>query len=186
VTYGYGGRTAAEISGTQWQGAGLVGYQIVRDAVTYAVYAGVDTQSITLTPSDPTNAARGQDTGAKFIAEMDTDKAKSFYAEFYGSYSTAFDTYFVRGRLGDKYGAGAKESQMAFGPEVSFLGDKSYDAQRLGLFIMLPLKLDRNTNIDVIAAGGYQWVSGNGTAGTDPSIAGGKGGYATLSFSLPF
>jgi len=161
----------------------LIGYQLVRNAVTYAAYAGVDLQSIKLTPGDPANPVRGQGVGAKFIVEIETDEEKTYYADLAGEYSTAFDTYWAR--AGAKFGSSAPATQIAIGPEGTVIGDQSLNAQRLGAFLLVPLQLDRYLKVEVIAAGGYQWVQGR-IPGSAPSTAGESGGYATISFSVPF
>jgi hypothetical protein len=128
---------------------------------------------------------RGHDTGAKFIGEIETQDEKPFYLDISGDYSTAFDTYFARVRAGAKFGGGLPENQVAIGPEVSFTGDKSFDAQRAGGFILIPMQFTKNTNVKFIAAAGYQWVQET-ASGSGASRAGEPGAYATFSFAVPF
>lgn len=176
---------ATNIDGTEWQGAALAGYQIVRNGISYAAYSGIDFQSIKLTPPDAINPVRGHATGAKFIGEIETQDGKPFYLDISGDYSTAFDTYFARVRLGPKFGPGQPERQIAVGPEGSFLGDKTFDAQRAGGFILVPFNLEKHIRVEFIAAAGYQWVQGQGS-GSGASQAGQPGAYATFSFAVPF
>src|SRR5208337_612925 len=171
------------IDATQWEGSALVGYQIVRDAISYAAYAGVDYQSFSLTPPDLSDPARGDRAGAKFVVDIETDREKSFYANLLGDYSTAFDTYFVRGRLGWKPGTGEVSNRIAVGPEVSAFGNLAFNAQRAGAFVYLPVQYDKHALGYLIAAAGYQWVQGvGGEAATPPATGGAEGAYATLSF----
>ncbi len=175
------------IDATQWEGSALVGYQIVRDSVTYAGYAGVDYQSFSLSPLDLGDPVRGDRVGAKFVVDIETEREKSFYASLSGSYSTAFDTYFVRGRLGGKPGAGEVSNRIAIGPEFSAFGNEAFNAQRAGAFVYVPVQYDKHALGYLIAAAGYQWVQGVGSeAASPPATGGAEGVYATLSFSVSF
>jgi hypothetical protein len=173
------------ISGTEWQGAAFMGYQLIRNEATYTGYAGIDYQSIRLSPFDLDNPLRGQRAGLKLMGEIETEKEKNYYFDINAEYSTAFHTYFARARVGDKYGAGPAASKVAIGPEGAILGDQTAGAQRLGLFIRLPIELEKIGSFDLIAASGYQWVTSTGSAQT-ANPAGGKGNYATISFAIAF
>lgn len=177
------------IDGVQWEGSALVGYQIVRDKVSYSAFVGVDYQSFTLTPPDTGNPVRGDRAGVIFAAEAETDEEKSFYGDLRGSYSTAFNTYFVRGRVGWKLGGGEVSNRIAVGPEVSASGNNDFNSQGVGAFVYLPVKYDKHAIGYLIAAAGYQWVEGAGAfAGTSgvPATRGEEGAYATLSFNVSF
>ncbi len=182
-TYSGLGRTQT-IDGTEWQGAAFVGYQIIRNAINYSGYVGVDVPSISLSPNDPTNPVRGTQVGFKFKGEIETDLEKSWYLDIAGDYSTAFQTYDSRIRPGWKFGQVKTEYQTVIGPEASFLGDETFDAQRLGVFVLIPIAINKDTTAQFIVAGGYQWVSNRG--GAQASTAGDAGAYATMSFELPF
>ncbi len=173
-----------KIDGTEWQGGAFLGYQVIRADINYSAFAGLDYQSVSLSPFDPTNPVHGERAGFKVIGDIETEKEKPFYANLVAEYSTAFDTYFARARAGLKFGPGVPEKQVAIGPEGVFLGDQSYDAQRAGLFVLIPLDLKPLGSMEMIVSGGYQWVSGNGS--TAASMAGGAGGYGTISFAMPF
>jgi len=175
----------AKIDGTEWQGAALVGYQVIRDDINYSAYVGVEDLSINLSPKDFNNPARGNQAGVGVVVEVETEQEKRFYGDVYGEYTSAFETYYVRVRTGAKFGPGLPASQVAIGPEGSLLGDRSFIAERLGGFVLVPVPLKSLGRVEVIAAGGYQWVSNTGDA-VSGSLAGGTGGYATVSFSLPF
>ena len=140
--------------------------------------------TISLSPFDPNNPVHGERAGFKVIGEIETESEKPFFGSLEAAYSTAFNTYFVRARAGAKFGGGLPDSRVAIGPEATFLGDQTYDAQRAGLFILAPLALPLFGRVEIIAAGGYQWVSTNDNSSA--SMAGGKGGYATISFASPF
>ena len=183
--YSAGLDRAQNINGTEWQGAAFVGYQIVRNAITYSGFMGVDVPSVTLSPNDPTNPVRGTEVGFKVKTEIETDLEKTWYLDITADYSTAFQTYDSRIRPGWKFGSGKTEYQTVIGPEASFLGDQTFDAQRLGAFVLFPIKINEDTTAQFIIAAGYQWVEDRGT-GTQASTAGETGAYGTASFELPF
>jgi hypothetical protein len=179
------------IVGTEWEGAAYVGYQIIRDKINYSGYVGVDVPNVNLSPNDPTNPVRGTQVGFKVKGEIETELEKTWYLDIAADYSTAFQTYDSRIRPGWKFGPGKTEYQTVIGPEGGFLGDKTFDAQRLGLFVLIPIAINEDITAQFIVAGGYQWVSDKGsnasTAGdAGPSTAGDSGAYATMSFELPF
>ncbi len=176
----------AKIDGTEWQGAALVGYQVIRDDINYSAYVGVEDLSVNLSPKDFNNPVRGNQAGVGVVVEVETEQEKRFYGDVVGEYTSAFETYFVRARAGAKFRAGLPASQVAIGPEGSFLGDRSFSAERLGGFVLVPVALKSIGRVEVIAAGGYQWVSNTSEDAVSGSLAGGTGGYATVSFSLPF
>jgi hypothetical protein len=175
---------AAHIDAKEAQGGAYAGYQIVRGGMTYGAYAGVDVKSIRLSPEDSDNPVKGRKIGFKTILDAESENDRPYYANVAGEYSTAFNTYWVRMRAGLKSGRGAPKTSTAFGPEASFAGDTEFDARRAGAFVLVPLNLKSLGRMEVIAAGGYQWVTNNDNF--TASTAGGKGGYATLSFSIPF
>jgi hypothetical protein len=179
------------INGTEWQGAAFVGYQIVRNAITYSGYMGVDVPSVTLSPNDPTNPVRGTEVGFKVKGEMETDLEKTWYLDITADYSTAFQTYDSRIRPGWKFGSGKPEYQIVIGPEAGFLGDRTFDAQRLGAFVLVPIKVNEDITAQFIIAAGYQWVEDRGSGAQNagdsgPSTAGEAGAYGTASFEIPF
>jgi len=183
--YSAGENRNQTIDGNQWEGSAYVGYQIVRDDITYSGYVGVDVPSISLSPNDPENPVRGTQVGFKVKGEIETDLEKSWYLDIDADYSTAFQSYGSRLRPGWKFGSGKTEYQTVIGPEATFLGDQTFDAQRLGLFVLFPIKVNEDITAQFIVACGYQWVENRGT-GTQASTAGEAGTYATMSFELPF
>lgn len=179
---------ARRIEGTEWQGAALAGYQFVRGSITYSGYVGIDFQSIHLSPNDITNPIRGEEVGAKFAGEIESEKDGPLYFDLTGEYSTAFGTYFVRGRAGYDFKLGHDNTQFAFGPEITFLGDSAVDARRLGAFVVVPINLSSGRSVAVLAGGGFQWVSNNANsaAGQTSGTVGGEGPYFTTSFAIAF
>ena len=84
------------------------------------------------------------------------------------SYSTANETYFVRGRLGISLGA------LHAGPEVAFLGDTEYDAFKAGVFLG-GIQLGQSASLGFNA--GYTDADGNSSR---------DGGYLGASMSFKF
>jgi hypothetical protein len=176
-------------TGRAGQGGALLGYHMIRDAIDWAVYAGGEYQSITLKTDDANVRARGNRGGAKVAGEVETENEKWFYGDLYGEYSTAFDTYWLRGRAGAKFGSGPMELRYAIGPEFTLYGDKDSDYQRAGGFVLIPIHMRRDHIVNLVAAGGFQWVSDKVEfcrANHDGGRRGEEGGYANISVNVPF
>ena len=111
----------------------MVGYQWVRQQFDLALYAGIDRINHNLSPFDPDNPARGSEIGFKVGIDLESHRhiGLPYYYALEGTYSTAFDTYFLLGRLGMNRGG------TIFGVEGWLLGDESGDAQRLGAFLIV-------------------------------------------------
>ncbi len=71
------------------------------------------------------------------------------------SYSSTYETYFVRGRLG--FGIG----NLHAGPEVVLLGNEEYDAIKTGLFLG-GISLGSSTTMSINA--GYSDTDGNSSS----------------------
>jgi hypothetical protein len=177
--YDYNFGTA--VDGTQRQADLMVGYQWVRQQFDLALYAGVDFIDHNLSPFDADNPAQGRETGFKVGIDLESHKHTGlpYYYALEGTYSTAFDTYFLLGRLG------ANRNGTVFGVEGWLLGDESGDAQRLGAF----LSFDRQLRADLLAeftfSAGYQFTDDelNLLCG---SFFGEEGAYATMNVSFFF
>ena len=166
------------IDGEVWAGDVMLGYQWVRGDFTTGIYLGVEHQDHDLSPDDRTNSVRGSETGFKVALDVEKEVSaySPYFAEIYGSYSTAFDTYFVEGRLGLPF------NRLIVGPEVVFYGDQSGDAQRVGAFLKtdLPPLLFRDTESDVMLSAGYQFTDDSS------SSVGSEGVYVSLRFTTVF
>jgi hypothetical protein len=153
----------------------MVGYQFIRPGIRSAIYIGGEYQNHDLTPDDPANRVRGDEFGFKVAAEIETAATSQLYASLLGSYSTAFDTYWARGRLGWNFG------RFIVGPEGGVSGNEGYDAQRVGGFVKFPVALGTR-NFDVSVAAGHQFLSNDSTS----SSGGGEGVYVSAGFSTSF
>ncbi len=169
--------------GRQWQADLALGYMFSRNKIGYEIYAGVDYQNVKLSPDDPTAEVRGTEWGFKVGAGIETEKELPYYFSLEGQYSTAFDSYWARARVG------LHRDRFTFGPEAIVLGDDDFDAQRLGGFVRFDVPvLPSRAPWEVTLSAGHQFVSGNnnnnnnGTGG----IGGGEGTYGTINVSVTF
>jgi len=107
-----------------------VGYEFTVDKKHHAsLHVGPDYQRIDSDPVDVKNKSRGSTYGVRFGAEALTDPEAMFGLELDASVSTANRTYYGRGRVGYKI------NMIHVGPEINFLGSKSYREQRYGAFL---------------------------------------------------
>lgn len=143
-----------EVDGDHINLEGMLGYQMFMDMFRVSVYAGVNVQDHDLSPNDPTNSVEGTEVGFQATGEIETLATSPFYAGFAGTYSTANDTYWTRGRLGWQF------EQFVIGPEGSLAGNDEYDAARIGGFIAMQIG-----SFAVSASVGYADV--DGTQGDD-------------------
>lgn len=105
-----------------------IGYQWVNPGNRISLYGGVDHQNHDLSPNDTRNSTRGSTTGAAVQGEIET-LGQPWYGGLIGKYSTANDTYWVRGRAGYKFGS------VTVGPEAIGAGNNEYSEIRYGLFL---------------------------------------------------
>jgi hypothetical protein len=172
--------TVGRVDGDVWQGDIMVGYQWVRQHFDLALYAGVDFINHDLSQPDVNNPVRGGETGFKVAIDLESHRHTGlpYYYALEGAYSTAFDTYFLLGRLG------INSNRHIVGVEGWLLGDETGDAQRLGAF----LTFDRQLRPDLLAeftfSGGYQFVDDDGRL--CGSFFGSEGAYATMNVSFFF
>jgi Cellulose biosynthesis protein BcsS len=164
----------------------LVGYQgsIGDDAAYWNVMIGVGIEDNELDPGDPSNPVRGSEVGFKVAGELEADDERKFYYHLEADYTTAYDTYWSRARVGYRFG------RVILGPEGTFFGDETYNSQRIGGYLRVPLRMFWNFEPVAIVAGGYECVqeedagpSGTGFGGIGGS---GDGGYGTASLQFDF
>jgi hypothetical protein len=165
-----------------WQGDVMVGYAWIRDRVEFALYAGVDVIDHDISPDDSSNPVRGTETGFKtagYLVSRTTELNLPHYFLLDGSYSTAFDTYYLLGRLG------LHRSGAIFGVEGWLLGDEDWEAQRLGGFVQFERQLRPDLLMDMTLSAGYQFSDENDIC-TCGRSASSEGAYATVNFSFYF
>jgi len=162
------------VDGDGVQLSAMLGYMFVGQAATLALYAGVDHQNYDLTPNDPSNRVSGSETGVRIGGDLRTT-GNYHYASLEGYYSTAFESYWARARVG------AKVDRFTFGPEGVMLGSEGYDARRLGGFVMTKLNLSPNVSSELTFNAGYQFVDQG-----QFSSNGGEGAYGGMNLSFSF
>jgi hypothetical protein len=169
------------VDGTSRQADLMIGYQWVRQQHSLALYAGVDFIDQDLSPDDPFNPARGRETGFKVGIDLESHRYSGlpYYYAVEGTYSTAFDTYFLMGRLG------ANRNGTVFGVEGWLLGDESGDAQRLGGFVGFGRELRSDLFAEMTFSAGYQFTDDE-FAALCGSFFGGDGAYAMMNVSFFF
>lgn len=148
----------------------MIGYQLLRPGFRISGYVGGEYQDHRLTPFDPTNRVVGGETGLKVAGDITLGHNQPLFLILAGSYSTAFDTYWSRLRIGYKVG------QVTFGPEALRTGNEGYDAWRVGGFAQV--KLDNRFEVTVSA--------GQHTNDKGGTFASKDGAYASINLGLSF
>lgn len=175
-----------EVEGESTQVNGSIGYQISQDRFGATIAFGADYQNIDLSPDDPAATTKGSETG--FIVSGDLyvlmpfmpggDSERGIKLDLGGSYSTAFDSYWSRLRLG--YNTG----KVSMGPEVVAMGGEDYEAQRVGGYVTYSFDFLPGMGSEISFSVGHQFVPGQG--GGSANRSGGEGLYATMSSSVSF
>lgn len=166
----------------------LIGYYgALGQAAYWNLMIGVGLEHNELDPNDRSNPIRGSEVGFKVAGEIESDdELRKFYYHLEGDYTTAYETYWSRVRLG--YGQG----RMKFGPEGTFFGDETFNSQRVGGFLRFPVRLSQRFNPVIIFAGGYEFVDSDDTGSVGFGAAGASsdgsdnGGYGTASLEFAF
>ena len=175
----YGSRVDYESGsedGRGWQGDVMLGYKFTRGPIWGSIFVGADYQNFD-NSSPATSEVQGTEWGLKVAGDLSTAYGSPIYANLSGSYSTAFDTYWVRLR------AGVHRDNHTFGPEAIMMGNDSFEAQRFGGFItMHNLNPLRMRPFDLTFSGGYQFNSDD----SGPGTGGSEGAYGAIGFSFVF
>jgi hypothetical protein len=145
----------------------MVGYQKVMESYAMRGYFGLDYEDHNLSPDNMVDSNRGADTGAKVQGEFETDFASPNYVSLIASYGTAKDRYWARLRGGHDF------SGFVIGPEAILTGDKEFDEQRIGAFVLVRKILPAMLSVSA----GYS-DSGNARGGSSP--------YLTFEISRAF
>jgi hypothetical protein len=140
-------RTATLSQGVDYQvGEAMLGYQIFSGPTRLTLYAGGNVEHHD--NPDPLATVAGTEFGFKAQGELFSSFAPNWYALLLANYSTAFQSYFVLGKLGYKV-----TNIVSVGPEAAALGNDRYDAVRAGGFV----GIDITPTTMVILSGGYSW-----------------------------
>jgi len=190
--YSYFSSDLGKVNGKEWQGDVMLGYQLVRTTFSAGLYVGVDFRDDHLSPRDLSNSVRGYETGFKIDGDFETETELPYYFGVDAYYSTAFQTYLARGRVGLKVieELDANFKQIFIGAEGYALGNEESDAQRAGGFLKFEISNLLVRTASITLSGGYQFVSGsgnnNGATSTSTSTVGGEGGYGMVEFKYLF
>jgi hypothetical protein len=165
--------------GDGWQADAMIGYKVSRGRFWAAGYIGVDYQDYDLTPDDRSSQARGSEVGFKVAADMATLRTEGpLYIGLNGEYSTAFESYWTRARVGYNV------PRVTFGPEFIAMGNVDFDAQRVGGFVTFDVNLTPKVPLEITLSGGHQFVSDDDSSGTAAAVGGrggGEGAYGAVT-----
>src|SRR5262245_59539074 len=183
VLRAYGSRVDYDLdpgNGVGWQGDLMLGYKFARSGLWGSVFAGADYQNHRLSPDNPDENVRGTEIGIKVGADLSTPHGSQFYAALSANYSTAFDAFWARVRLGQY------RDNITLGPEGIVMGNEGFDARRLGGFLTWHnLRILALPPFDLTVSAGHQFVDGNTSTAVGGS-GGGEGTYGAVSFSVVF
>lgn len=169
-TYDY--RAAVgEVDGRLSQVDVMLGYHFLTPYGRALAYVGVEHQDHRLSPFDPTNPVFGGETGLKVAADITPYVGHEWYVNLMASYSTAFDSYWARLRVGHNFG------NVTIGPEGQTGGNEVYEEYRIGLF--MDFRFDEPWVRATISAG-HHFSDRQGIFG------GRDGGYAALNIGVGF
>lgn len=127
-TYSYPGQGVGQrVTGYQQEAALSAGYEWIWRDAALAGFVGFNVRSNQLSILDPGNPVVGTGVGAKFAANFYARPTENTMVSAYGSYSTQFNAYYSRFRVGYMVADG-----VYVGPEAMFLGDNFFNQYRIG------------------------------------------------------
>jgi hypothetical protein len=163
-------RTTTLKQGVDYQvGEFMLGYQWFMGQTRVSVYGGANVEHHD--NPDPNARVKGTKWGGKVQAEMFSNINPTWYSLLLGNYSTAFDSYFVLGKLGYRI-----NPAVSIGPEAAALGNERFDAARAGGFVAFEI----TSSASIIVSGGYSWDERRN------SLNDNSGGYGTVHARLMF
>jgi hypothetical protein len=121
---------AIEFDGEEYFGSALVGYQFHPGGrLIVKLFAGIESDSQSISPHDPNNSVQGSALGLRLQAETWTNLSERYFLSADASYGTAFQEYWALARLGLRLG-----ERVSLGLEGGVLGNEEYNAGRGGGF----------------------------------------------------
>ncbi|WP_019906624.1 cellulose biosynthesis protein BcsS [Methylobacterium sp. 77] len=130
-TYSYPGQGVAQrVTGYQEEAALSAGYEWIWRDAALAGFVGFNVRSNQLSILDPDNPVVGTGVGAKFGANFYARPTENTMVSAYGSYSTQFNAYYTRFRVGYMVADG-----VYVGPEAMVLGDNFFSQYRIGAHV---------------------------------------------------
>jgi hypothetical protein len=112
--------------GTFTDGSGAIGYQVIGNGLVASGFVGLDYQNYAINPAAAATPGIGDRLGAIFFGRIATMGSTEYPSSIDGDFSTANDSFWVRGRTGIRSGS------FTVGPEVADLGNSAYDEVRVG------------------------------------------------------
>lgn len=150
---------SGSIKGIYESGDALVGYGFEGDNYSINILAGANGINQMLSEPDPTNSVQGTKIGAKVRASAWINPTPDILTYGEAEYSTAFNTYYVNGKLGFNI---AGNKQIFIGPEVGTFGDGRSDTWRVGAHVTQlmigPVEVDVSAgyaNDSIVGPGAY-------------------------------
>lgn len=134
---GYGFDTTLVPSGTAHadfaQANAAIGYQIVGNGLVASGFVGLDYQNYNFNPAAAATPGLRNEAGVIFWGRVATMGGSPFPTAVDGQFSTANDSFWVRGRTGVRFG------NFTVGPEVIGLGNNVYSEVRGGGYVSYDL-----------------------------------------------
>lgn len=155
-------------TGNLYQGSGAIGYQWVGNGFVASGLVGVDEEDYNINPAAAATPGLGNRLGAIFYGRIATTGGAQFPSAIDGDFSTAYNSFWIRGRTGVRFGS------LTIGPEAIGLGNEFFDEARVGGYF----SYDLTTKFIVQADLGYADAtrSENNAAG-----GGGSGVYGGVA-----
>jgi hypothetical protein len=152
----------------------MLGYQMLAASLRVSGFIGLEYQNHSLFPGDPGNPVSGGETGLKLVGDVSSNGSGPWSFSLIGSYSTAFDSYWSRLRVGYDIGG-----RVVIGPEGLLFGNEAGDIQRLGAFAQFDTLLG-GTPMRYTISAGQEFSNGDSVFGSR------DGGYGTLNLAIVF
>lgn len=156
-------------NGKFYDGNAAIGYQVVGNGLVASGFVGLDVQNYNIDPASAATPGVGNKLGAVFFGRIATQGSAQFPSAIDGNYSTANNSFWVRGRTGVRFG------NFTIGPEVIGLGNIAFDEIRAGGYVSYDLSRKWIVQANLGYADG---VSGENTS----AGRGGTGVYGGVAF----
>jgi len=167
--YKYYSTAVGNVDGKETAFEAMVGYQIYLPGMTARFYAGLEYEGHRLSPDNPFDRNEGDHWGVHVRGEIESPYAARGYYNLHGSYGSATQRYWIRGRAGYNF------SGFIIGPEGLATGNWVTNEQRLGAFLIF-----RNPEVlpfEISFSGGYS---------TTDETRGGRSAYGTVELQFAF
>ncbi len=149
---------SGKANGDIYRANASLGYQVDAQWFRASLYGGLDLQERDFSPSAANSGKLDEEVGFIVSGRVTAKGIHPFRAALEGNFSTANETYWAKAQL--DYAI----ANFAFGPDISFLGDREYDAMHVGGHASVELG-----EIVLEIGGGYNFANaaGGGSGGSD-------------------